>query len=108
MLWTKVRQPVSPPQNPRVGLMPSLAGSPSKSEHGVDSYLRVIRVCGMIGVLTRLGDGGRVDVVGSLCVPRIDVFRRNATRLLSTDECQLSHRCFQLRHCVRGAWLTGS
>lgn len=97
-----------PTAEPRCRAYASLAGSPSKSEHGVDSYLRVIRVCGMIGVLTRLGDGGRVDVVGSLCVPRIDVFRRNAIRLLSTDECQLSHRCFQLRHCVRGAWLTGS
>jgi len=54
--------------------MPSLAGSRLKAEQVVDTYLRVIRVCGMIGVLTRHGNGGRVDVVGSLCVPRIDVF----------------------------------
>lgn len=74
MLLAKVRQRIFQRQNPGVGLMPSLAGSRLKAEQVVDTYLRVIRVCGMIGVLTRHGNGGRVDVVGSLCVPRIDVF----------------------------------
>jgi len=54
--------------------MPSLTGSAFRPEQVAETYLRVTRVCRMIGVLTRHGNGGRIDVVGSLCVPRIDVF----------------------------------